>query len=172
MVAMLPTRFGLIRFATIAVALTLSFSAPVRILAQGPFGAPSENSAFSVPQAQLIQPADLNRLLQTGGPDKPLVLQVGSRVLFAQAHIAGSEFAGAGSQPEGLQQLQNRVSSLSHETPIVLYCGCCPWNRCPNVAPAFRLLVRLGFTRVKVLYVANNLGTDWVDKGFPVERGH
>ena len=165
-------RSGLIRSAGIGVALVLIFPAPARVFAQAPLGAPSENSAFSIPQAQLIQPGDLSRLLHDGGPEKPLVLQVGSRVLFAQAHIAGSEFAGAGSQPEGLQQLQNRVSSLSHETPIVLYCGCCPWNRCPNVAPAFRLLLRLGFTRVKVLYVANNLGTDWVDKGFPVERSH
>jgi hypothetical protein len=125
---------------------------------------------LSIPQAQLIQPAELNQLLMAGGADKPLVLQVGSRVLFAQAHIAGSEFAGAGSQPEGLEQLQKRVSSLPRQTMIVLYCGCCPWNRCPNVGPAFSLLRRLGFTNAKVLYVANNLGTDWVDKRYPVER--
>jgi hypothetical protein len=138
--------------------------------AQGPLGAPSENSAYSIPQAELIQPEELNRLVQAGGPEKPLVLQVGSRVLFAQAHIAGSEYAGPGSQPEGLQQLQKRVFSLPRQTLIVLYCGCCPWNRCPNVGPSFRLLQSLGFNRVKVLYVANNLGTDWVDKGYPVER--
>ena len=127
--------------------------------AQGPFGAPSENSAFSIPQAQLIQPEELNRMLHAGGAEKPLMLQVGSRVLFDQAHIAGSEYAGPGSQPAGLQQLQNRVAPLARKTLIVLYCGCCPWNRCPNVAPAFRLLQRLGFTRVKVLYLADNFGT-------------
>jgi hypothetical protein len=141
-----------------------------RLRAQGPFGASSENSASSIPQAQLIQPEELNSVLHAGGADKPLVLQVGSRVLFAQAHIAGSEYAGPGSQPEGLQQLQKRVSSLPRQTLIVLYCGCCPWNRCPNVGPAFKLLQGQGFARVKVLYVANNLGTDWVDKGYPVER--
>ena len=32
-------------------------------------------------------------------------------MLFAQAHIAGSEYAGSGSQPEGLNQLQARVSA-------------------------------------------------------------
>ena len=55
---------------------------------------------------------------------------------------------------------------------IVLYCGCCPWGRCPNVGPAYKLLLDMGFTRVKVLYLADNFGADWVNKGFPVESGH
>ena len=62
-------------------------------------------SALSIPQAQLLQPEELNHLLQTDGAEKPLVLQVGSHVLFAEAHIPASEYAGPGSQPEGLQML-------------------------------------------------------------------
>jgi rhodanese-related sulfurtransferase len=127
-------------------------------------------SALSIPQAQLIQPDGLNRLLQAKGSDKPLLLQVGSHLLFDEAHIPGSVYAGAGSQPSGLQQLQSAVAALSKDTPIVLYCGCCPWNRCPNLGPAFRQLRDLGFTNVKALYLADNLGTDWVAKGYPVER--
>jgi hypothetical protein len=100
------------------------------------------------------------------------VLQVGSRVLFEQAHIAGAEYAGAGSQAAGLKQLQGRVAPLQRKTFIVLYCGCCPWNRCPNIAPAMKLLRDLGFTRVKALYLADNFGADWADKGYPVERSH
>jgi rhodanese-related sulfurtransferase len=158
-------RFRFLKTGTIAV-LVVFFG----VFAQAQFGAPSENSAFSIAQAQLIQPQELNRLLHAGGADKPLVLQVGSRVLFAQAHIAGSEYVGPSSQAEGLQQLKNRVAPLSRDTLIVLYCGCCPWNRCPNIAPAIRLLHDLGFTRVKALYLADNLGTDWVEKGYPVEH--
>jgi hypothetical protein len=30
----------------------------------------------------------------------------------------------------------------------------------------------MGFANVKVLYLADNLGTDWVAKGYPVERTH
>jgi hypothetical protein len=93
-------------------------------------------------------------------------------MLFAQAHITGSEYVGAGSQQAGLQQLQNRVGPLARNTFIVIYCGCCPWNRCPNLGPAFKLLHDMGFTRVKVLYLADNLGTDWVNKGYPVEASH
>ncbi len=143
-----------------------------RVHAQAPFGSPNENSAFSIPEAQQIQPAELNKMLSAKSGDKPLVLQVGSRVLWDQAHVAGSEYAGPGSQPEGIDRLKQRVKSVPKEKAIVLYCGCCPWNRCPNVAPAFRTLKGMGFTNVKVLYIANNLGTDWVDKGYQVARGH
>jgi thiosulfate/3-mercaptopyruvate sulfurtransferase len=165
-------RFGVILSAGTIVVLAVLFVAPTMTQAQGPFGAPSENSAVSIPQAQLIQPEELSRILHAAGEEKPLVLQVGSHVLFDQAHIAGAEYAGAGSQAEGLKQLQKRVSPLNRNTFIVLYCGCCPWNRCPNIAPAFRLLQRLGFSRVKALYIADNFGTDWASKGYPVERSH
>jgi hypothetical protein len=30
----------------------------------------------------------------------------------------------------------------------------------------------MGFTNVKVLYLANNFGADWADKGYPVEQGN
>lgn len=164
-------RFGLSKGAG-AVAVLAFFCAAIIVKAQAPSGAPSENSATSIPQAQQIQPEELNRLLQAGGADKPLVLQVGSRVLFAQAHIAGSEYVGPGSQPEGLKNLEKRVASLKRDTPIVLYCGCCPWNRCPNVAAANRLLQHMGFTQAKVLYIAENFGADWVSKGYAVASGN
>ena len=93
--------FGFLKRAGAVGVLAVLFLAHTPMRAQGPFGAPSENSAFSIPQAQLIQPEELNRLLHAGGGDKPLVLQVGSRVLFAQAHIAGAEYAGPGSQAGG-----------------------------------------------------------------------
>lgn len=158
------------RTGTVAV-LALAFLSSVQMRAQAPLGAPTENSAFSIPQADLIQPAELRRLLMNAEPDKPLVLQVGSRVLFEQAHIEGAEFIGAGSQPEGLEQLKRRVAALPRSTFIVLYCGCCPWGRCPNIAPALRTLHSLGFTHGKALYIPDNFGTDWANKGYPIERG-
>jgi hypothetical protein len=133
--------------------------------------APPAGSALSIPASQQLQPEELNRMLVAKGAKRPLVLQVGSHLLFAEAHIAGSEYAGPGSQAAGLDLLKSRVAQLPRTTFIVLYCGCCPWNRCPNMGPAFKLLHDLGFTNVKALYLANNLGTDWVDKGYPIERG-
>ena len=107
---------------------------------------------------------------QNKGTERPLILQVGSRMLFSQAHIPGSEYIGPGSQPAGIQQLQNRVNTLSRKKLIVLYCGCCPLNRCPNLGPAFAKLHEMGFTNVKVLYLAYNFGADWADKGYPLNR--
>ena len=129
-------------------------------------------SAYSIPQAQSIQPEEPVHLLQATGTGKPLLLQVGSHLLFDEAHIPGSVYAGPGSQPAGLQLLQSAVASLSRKKFIVLYCGCCPWTAAPNLGPAFKQMRDMGFSNVKVLYIANNLGADWVAKGYPVERSH
>jgi len=53
----------------------------------------------------------------------------------------------------------------------VIYCGCCPWSHCPNVKSADDALRAMGFIHVKVLYISNNFGADWVDKGYPVGKG-
>jgi thiosulfate/3-mercaptopyruvate sulfurtransferase len=127
--------------------------------------------ATAIPTARLIIPEDLVKLLQTPSKDKPLMIQVGSHVLYAQAHIPGSEYIGPGSTEAGVQQLRQRVSSLPHTKLIILYCGCCPWGHCPNVKPADDALQAMGFTNVKVLYIADNFGVNWVDKGYPTARG-
>jgi hypothetical protein len=158
-----------ISLASVAI-MAILCTAPLG-LAQFPYNAPSASSATSIPEAQLIQPEALNRLLLAGGPGKPVVFQVGSHLMFAEAHVAGSVFAGSGSQPGGLQMLASKVASINKQKLIVLYCGCCPWNRCPNVGPAYKQLRDLGFTNVKVLYLANNFGDDWVAKGYRVEHG-
>ncbi len=118
-----------------------------------------------------ITPQALARVMQSNERTKLLILNVGPRVLYAQAHIEGAEFIGPGSDPRAIEVLKNRVKNEPKAKQIVLYCGCCPWDRCPNIHPAFAELKKLGFTNVKVLYIANNIGADWVDKGYPTTRG-
>jgi thiosulfate/3-mercaptopyruvate sulfurtransferase len=113
---------------------------------------------------------ELVRILAAKGA-KPLLLDVGSHMLFLQAHIPGSEYIGQGNTAEGLQHLRDRIRNVPKKTFIVLYCGCCPWSHCPNVNPAYDALQQMGFMNVKVLYIANNFGADWVDKGYPVAKG-
>lgn len=126
--------------------------------------------AAEIPAAQQIAPAELVRILQSSQGEKPLMIQVGSHVLFSQAHIDGSEYIGPASSEDGLQRLRKRVANLPRSKFIVIYCGCCPWSHCPNVKPANDALHEMGFSRVKVLYLANNFGADWVDKGYPVAK--
>jgi thiosulfate/3-mercaptopyruvate sulfurtransferase len=129
---------------------------------------PAETGADIPPQA-ILQPAELVQMLNTSA--KPLVLQTGSHVLYAEAHIAGAEYAGPAGTAAGIEVLRARVAGLKKDTLIVIYCGCCPWSRCPNIKPAYQQLQALGFTNVKALYLAENFGTDWVEKGYPVAKG-
>ena len=131
----------------------------------------SAYQATLIPTSRLVNPDELVKVLQTNKGEKPLMIQVGSHVLYSQAHIPGSEYIGPASAESGLQQLRTRVSSLPRTKWIILYCGCCPWSHCPNVKPADDALRAMGFTNVKILYIANNFGTDWVDKGYPVAKG-
>ena len=128
-------------------------------------------SASTVPQAQILQPAELVKLLKAGGSERPVLFQVGSFVMFQQAHIPNSGYAGPTSQANGLLLLKKLAAPLKKDQLIVIYCGCCPWSRCPNIGPAYKQLRDLGFTNVKALYLANNFGDDWASKGYPVEHG-
>lgn len=127
-------------------------------------------SAASIPSDALMQPQALNQMLHANSGLKPLIVQVGSRLLFSEAHIPGSQYAGPGSQPEGLRLLEKAASSVPKDHLIVLYCGCCPWDRCPNIAPAWKKLHDLGYTKVKALYLAQNFGEDWVNKGYATQQ--
>ena len=147
------------RFILLAGSLCLSAGAVSLAQAEG-------RPASSIPDADLVQPADLAAELKDPKLQKPVILHVGFRKLYAQAHIPGSDYAGAGGDDDGLKSLSERVAKLPKDGPIVIYCGCCPWRKCPNIAAAYDKLRDLGFTQVKALYMANDFGTDWVDKGY------
>jgi thiosulfate/3-mercaptopyruvate sulfurtransferase len=127
--------------------------------------------ASSIPASRLINPDELVKILQSSRSEKPLIIQVGFHTLYAQAHIPGAEYIGPASSPSGLRQLRKRVESLPRNRFIVIYCGCCPWGHCPNMTPPDDALHGMGFSNVKALYIPNNFGADWVDKGYPVTKG-
>jgi thiosulfate/3-mercaptopyruvate sulfurtransferase len=120
---------------------------------------------------RLIQPEELMEILSRPSTGKPLLLHTGVPDLYRRAHIGGSRFVGMAADAEGIQKLKNEVQQLPLETEIIIYCGCCPWDHCPNIRPAFQTLVELGFKNVKILYLPHNLQQDWVEKGFPIEKG-
>jgi rhodanese-related sulfurtransferase len=117
----------------------------------------------------VVEPKEVAAALAKG--PGPSILYVGPNVLYRSKHIRGALFAGPGSRPEGLELLKTEAAKLPRDRDLVLYCGCCPWDHCPNVKPADEALHGMGFTNVKVLYVSNNFGTNWVDQGYPVAKG-
>lgn len=125
-------------------------------------------SAPTIPQSYLIQPQELAQSLKSG--PKPIILQVGFRIMYDEAHIPGAIYAGPAAKENGIVALKAAVESIPKDRPIVIYCGCCPWDHCPNIAAAWRTIVALGFNKLKVLYIPNNFGADWVEKGYPVVR--
>jgi thiosulfate/3-mercaptopyruvate sulfurtransferase len=131
----------------------------------------AQTPAADIPAASQIQAADLAQAMKATGAQKPVVLYVGPKTFYAQAHIPGSENIGPVSKPEGISKLRARAASLAKDSAVVIYCGCCPWDHCPNIRPAFAELKKQGFTNVRVLYLATSFGADWKDKGLPVASG-
>lgn len=132
---------------------------------------PATPTPTSFQDATKLTPDELAKALAKTGVEKPAVFHVGFGVLFVQAHIPGSSYAGPGSSQAGLDAIRKAVASLPKAKPIVLYCGCCPWERCPNMEQPWRALVSAGFTDVSVLVIPKNFGQDWVSKGYPTESG-
>ena len=119
--------------------------------------------------ADLIQPKQLVERIEEKNAKPPVILYVGFGVLYRARHIAGAKFAGPCSKPEGLEQLKQAVASLSRDEEVVIYCGCCPFVRCPNIRPAFHALREMGFHNVKVVPLPVSFHDDWEAKGYPID---
>ena len=115
-----------------------------------------------------IEPRDLVAQLRAKG-EKPVLIGVGPSGMYRRKHIPGSIGTGAADRREGLDALKAAAEKLPRGRQIVLYCGCCPWESCPNNKPAVALLKQMGFTRIKALMIPTSFGSDWIDQGYPVE---
>jgi thiosulfate/3-mercaptopyruvate sulfurtransferase len=131
----------------------------------------SQGSADPWKPSDLLEPAALAGVLQSGKSKPPVILAVAFAVLYNNKHLPHAIFAGPGSSPAGIDALKKAVADLPKDSDIVIYCGCCPMEKCPNVRPAYSTLKQMGFTTVRVLHVPTNMATDWFDKGYPSENG-
>jgi hypothetical protein len=123
----------------------------------------SQESSEPWTDKQLIQPAELAKNLNDANSKKPLIYSIG----FGGGIKNSIEF-GAVKEKVNLEKLKSALEKLPKDSPIVLYCGCCPFEHCPNVRPAFQLLNEMKFINHKLLNLSHNLKTDWIDKGYPV----
>jgi len=144
---------------------------PLRLsaaLAEAPL-APRPEGAADIPASVLLDPAQLADILAHPG-DKPSLICVGFRFLFDGGHIPGALYRGPAQAGAGIVSLSTWAGNQKHDKAIVIYCGCCPWNVCPNIQPAYVALRQLNMTAVKVLRINQNFGADWASKGYPTEK--
>ena len=126
-----------------------------------------EEASAPLKQSDLIEPSALVKALDARV--RPYVLCVAYPTLYHGRHIRSAVFAGPGSTPEGMGLLKLVASKLPKDGDIVIYCGCCPLEKCPNVRPALTQLKAMGFTRVRVLDVQSNMHNEWFSRGYPSE---
>jgi hypothetical protein len=119
-------------------------------------------------KSEAVEPAVLAAQMKDG---HPTVLCVAFPNLYKLKHISHAGFAGPGSKQEGLDMLKQAVAKLPKDADLVIYCGCCPMVKCPNIRPAYKVLKEMGFTHLRILDVPTNMNTDWYTKNYPSEDG-
>ncbi len=130
----------------------------VFVIAQKTFAQNPENWTSK----QLIEPSELAQII---GSEKnvPVIISVGPAATIPNSIDAGMA-------KENLDTFKNKLSALPKDTKIVIYCGCCPFEHCPNVRPAIAALKEMKFTNYRLLDLPHNIKADWIDKGYPVLR--
>lgn len=111
---------------------------------------------------ELLKPDALAEMIQTG--QKVKIYNIG-----VVQNIKGAINMGAATEKENLEKFKKVLAGLPSNTNLVIYCGCCPMDRCPNIRPAFQLLKDMKFINAKLLELPVNVKTDWIDKGYPVD---
>lgn len=113
---------------------------------------------------QLLEPSELAAAIKAN-KTVPLIFNIGP-----SASIPGSKDIGMVKEADTLQKFKKGLANVPKDTEIVIYCGCCPFERCPNVRPAIQLLKDMNFSNYKLLNLPNNIKIDWIDKGYPTNN--
>lgn len=116
-------------------------------------------------ESQLKPTTELADEIKDVSKSKPLIINVGP-----QAVIKGSMDVGPGSEKASIRKLEKMLVGQDKNQEVVIYCGCCPFAKCPNIRPAFNVLKDQGFTKARLLNIPKNIKTDWIDKGYPVNK--
>ena len=126
------------------------------------FQGKAQNSPEPWTVKQLMAPADLAAIISNPNAKKPIIISVGPGAL-----IKGSRDMGPVNEKENLEKFNQTLSKMPKDAYIVVYCGCCPFEHCPNIRPAFVLLNEMKFSNAHLLNIEHNIKTDWVAMGYP-----
>src|SRR5450759_3036751 len=134
----------------------------ISLLAAGLAGVGARAGSDPWTSADLVTPEKFAAMVASKGPTPP-VYYVGFNVLYRSKHIPGAVYAGPAAKPEGIELLKQALKNVPRDREIVLYCGCCPIDKCPNPRPAFQAARDMGFKKVKALMLPTSFGIDWVE---------
>jgi hypothetical protein len=145
------------------ILILLLLTVTTSVFAASEFSSQGQNDPWT--PRQLLAPADLAKVLNNPKAPQPIIYSIGM-----QAIIKNSIDIGPAMRAENLNVLKQKLSKLSKDAQIVVYCGCCPFSRCPNVRPAMELLRSMQFTNYKLLNLPQNVKVDWIDLGYPMSE--
>jgi hypothetical protein len=161
-------RFPLLPF---WVSLTVLFAMALAALPLRTIQGDEKKTADPWPSSQTMQPSQLAKMLTDKYSSVPAVVFVGFRSLYVGGHVPDASFHGTASTEQGFAELKAWAAALPRSSDLVIYCGCCPFDKCPNIRPAYTALGNMGFKKLRVLVIPKDFATDWVDKGYPIQKG-
>ena len=110
---------------------------------------------------QLLQPSELAATIKDN-KEISVIFSIGPGAI-----IPHSRDMGMIKEEENMKKFKEELEALPRDTSIIIYCGCCPYEHCPNVRPAIELLREMKFTHYKLLDLPHNIKIDWINKGYP-----
>jgi thiosulfate/3-mercaptopyruvate sulfurtransferase len=168
---MIPSRLRSSALSLVIFLLPLLFALAIVFLPLSSIQGQEKKLADPWLSSETLQPADLAKMLTDKFPSLPTVVFVGFRSLYVGGHIPDAAFRGTASTEQGLAELKSWAASLPRSADLVIYCGCCPFDKCPNIRPAYSALHSMGFKKLRVLVLPKSFAADWADKGYPMQKG-
>ncbi|MDX2003410.1 MAG: rhodanese-like domain-containing protein [Chitinophagales bacterium] len=114
---------------------------------------------------RMMEPAKLAATITDPKAEKPLIYSLGP---FPE--LKGAIDIGPGADKANMEKLKVAIQNVPKDKAIVIYCGCCPFDRCPNVFPAMKMLTDMGYTNHSLLNLKTNFKTDWINHQYPLNN--
>src|SRR5699024_6387322 len=112
----------------------------------------AQNTTEPWNSSQLMAPKALSDMISAHQTKDLLILSVGPEAL-----IKGSVDIGPAHEPAHLQKLKDYLKNVPKDKEVIIYCGCCPFDKCPNIRPAFNVLTTMGFRNARLLNLSRNI---------------
>lgn len=132
------------------------------------------NSAHPSLNYVTIECSELNQKLKEN--KNPIIIFCGDvgnekdKYTYSFQKIKGALAIGSVNQASWKSNLQKVLAqskvNQSFSKEVIVYCGCCSSDNCPNVEPVILELKRLGFKNVKGLYFSEGYLPEWHGKKY------